>query len=180
MLYPKMRVFLELSQSNLCVFPLQPPGYPVKSHEISGGDSTLDGSHSPCPTCGCVLGHVEGSASAVEQFVREMCRGGPPNSYTKSCKVQLGTSEAFRVKWRLGKLFFDHRFKEAPHKKDAISSNTYWDSNLDFFEIIASIFNILSLHKYIYIIYIITYYNSWLILDGCSMFVCIPGNPVTQ
>ena len=31
----------------------------VKGWVANGGDSSLDGSHSPCPTCGCVLGHVE-------------------------------------------------------------------------------------------------------------------------
>lgn len=74
--------------------PLATPSSP-RPHEAPappGGDKSLDGSHSPCPTCGCVLGHVEGSPRAVEQFVAEMCRGGPPNSYTKSCQVH--SSEA--------------------------------------------------------------------------------------
>ncbi|CAL1138305.1 unnamed protein product [Cladocopium goreaui] len=78
--------------------------YGVKGWVANGGDSTLDGSHSPCPTCGCVLGHVEGSASAVEQFVREMCRGGPPNSYTKSCKVH--NSDCFSC----GSFYKENRF----------------------------------------------------------------------
>ena len=68
--------------------------YGVKGWVANGGDSSLDGSHSPCPTCGCVLGHVEGPASAVDRFVREMCRGGPPHSYTKSCDVK--SSDCFR------------------------------------------------------------------------------------
>lgn len=78
--------------------------YGVKGWVANGGDSTLDGSHSPCPTCGCVLGHVEGSAGAVEQFVREMCRGGPANSYTKSCKVQ--SSDCFSC----GSFYKENRF----------------------------------------------------------------------
>eukprot|EP00913_Durusdinium_trenchii_P026481 g24847.t1 len=65
----------------------------AKAHNVrgwvaNGGDKSYDGSHSPCPTCGCVLGHVEGSADAVGAFVREMCRGGPPHSHVASCKVE--------------------------------------------------------------------------------------------
>ena len=84
-------------------FPQSPRVETPNAESVPGGDSTLDGSHSPCPTCGCVLGHVEGSAGAVEHFVREMCRGGPANSYTKSCKVQSSASwrtKSEELDWR--------------------------------------------------------------------------------
>ncbi|CAJ1341000.1 unnamed protein product [Effrenium voratum] len=62
--------------------------YGVKGWVANGGDKSYDGSHSPCPTCGCVLGHVEGSGKAVSGFLKEMCRGGPAHSYVSSCKVE--------------------------------------------------------------------------------------------
>mmetsp|Transcript_90164 Transcript_90164/g.232756 ORF Transcript_90164/g.232756 Transcript_90164/m.232756 type:complete len:214 (+) Transcript_90164:53-694(+) len=63
--------------------------YGVKGWVANGGDSSLDGGHSRCPTCGCVLGHVEGTSQAVDAFVRDMCKGGPPHSYVTSCKVEV-------------------------------------------------------------------------------------------
>ncbi|CAE7271638.1 acyP [Symbiodinium natans] len=59
----------------------------VKGWVANGGDKSYDGSHAPCSTCGCVLGHVEGSSGAVSAFLREVCRGGPPHSHVASCKV---------------------------------------------------------------------------------------------
>ncbi|CAE7947285.1 acyP, partial [Symbiodinium sp. KB8] len=53
----------------------------VKGWVANGGDKTYDGSHATCSTCGCVLGHVEGSAGAVSAFLRDVCRGGPPHSH---------------------------------------------------------------------------------------------------
>ena len=178
MLYPK-NVFFSKCPNQTCVFSrYNPPGI---SHEIPWnlrwwfdlGRLPFALSHLRlCPgTCGglglCSRAVRAGDVSWwTTQLLHQVLQG-----------TQLGTSEAFRVKWRLGKLFFDHRFKEAPHKKDAISSNTYWDSNVVFFWDHLPVF--LSLHKNIYI-YNYILYDSWLILDGCSMFVCIPGNPVAQ
>jgi len=61
--------------------------YRVKGWVANGGDKSYDGGHAPCPTCGAVLGHVEGSSSAVDSFLAKVCRGGPPHSYVSHCST---------------------------------------------------------------------------------------------
>mmetsp|Transcript_14762 Transcript_14762/g.19858 ORF Transcript_14762/g.19858 Transcript_14762/m.19858 type:complete len:125 (+) Transcript_14762:143-517(+) len=65
----------------------QSRSYGVKGWVANGGQSSRDGSHAECSTCGAVLGHVEGRSESVDRFLRKVCKGGPPSSFVSSCSV---------------------------------------------------------------------------------------------